>query len=300
MTASGRGVVALASKLARSLAGLIVIVLLGGFAAAALVRYSPGFDVDENAWNTKGGSSAAEASRVRRAQENELLPFYWRYLKAAVKGDFGESESYRVPVAELLQDRAPVTGRLAAWGVAGGILMAALCGWLAVWPRVPVLELVVSGWVALLLAVPPAVLALAFFFREAPIQVAVALAILPRVFGTIRAILRDAHESPALLAARSRGLGTGVLAWRYVLVPMAPRIMALAGVAAMVAFGALVPIEALCDVPGIGQLAWKAALSRDLPLLSALTLIVTFVVASIQAAGELMTPETIHSKEVAE
>ena len=27
---------------------LILVVFVGGFAAAALVRYSPGFDVDEN------------------------------------------------------------------------------------------------------------------------------------------------------------------------------------------------------------------------------------------------------------
>ena len=36
-------------------------------------------------------------------------------------------------------------------------------------------------------------------------------------------------------------------------------------------------MEALCDIPGIGQLAWKAALGRDLWLLVNLTIIVTLV-----------------------
>jgi len=37
------------------------------------------------------------------------------------------------------------------------------------------------------------------------------------------------------------------------------------------------PIEVICDVP-LGQLAWKAALARDLPLLVVLTLLVAIVI----------------------
>jgi len=55
----------------------------------------------------------------------------------------------------------------------------------------------------------------------------------------------------------------------------APQLAGLAGIALVLAFGAIIPIEALCDVPGVGQLAWKAALARDLPLLCALALVIT-------------------------
>ena len=61
----------------------------------------------------------------------------------------------------------------------------------------------VSG---LLLAVPPAVWRLAFFLNRAPLGLAVALAILPRVFGTLRALWNDFYRSGALLAARARGV----------------------------------------------------------------------------------------------
>jgi ABC-type dipeptide/oligopeptide/nickel transport system permease component len=40
-------------------------------------------------------------------------------------------------------------------------------------------------------------------------------------------------------------------------------------------------------VPGIGQLAWKAALARDLPLLSGMALIITLVTACVQTVGDL-------------
>ena len=54
-------------------------------------------------------------------------------------------------------------------------------------------------------------------------------------------------------------------------------LFALLGVSLSTAFTAAIPVEAICDSPGIGQLAWQAALARDLPVLTNLTLIVTAV-----------------------
>jgi peptide/nickel transport system permease protein len=65
---------------------------------------------------------------------------------------------------------------------------------------------------------------------------------------------------------------------------VAPQLLALAGVSVSIAFGAAIPIEALCDLPGIGQLAWKAATARDLPLLVAVTFL---VIAMTQACNAL-------------
>jgi peptide/nickel transport system permease protein len=58
---------------------------------------------------------------------------------------------------------------------------------------------------------------------------------------------------------------------------VSPALFALLGVSLSVAFGAAIPIEALCDSPGVGQLAWQAALNRDLPLIMNLTLLVTLI-----------------------
>jgi peptide/nickel transport system permease protein len=53
--------------------------------------------------------------------------------------------------------------------------------------------------------------------------------------------------------------------------------------------GAAIPIEVICDSPGIGQLAWQAALSRDLPLLVNMTLFVTLVTLAANSAADLTT-----------
>lgn len=277
----------LARRLASSVFSLIFVVLVGGFIASALVRYSPGFEIDENSWNLQFSASTQAAIHARREYENRLPLFYARYLSKALQGDFGESDSFHVPVRDLLRQRAWVTIRLIIWGVGGGMLLGGWLAWLAVWPRRTALEVMAVSVSGLLLALPPAVLALAFFLAEAPLGIAVALAILPRVFGTMRPLWSDLYRSGALLAARARGMEPWVLGWRYVLRPAAGRLIALAGVALVLAFGVLIPIEAICDVPGIGQLTWKAAVSRDLPLLCGLALIITLVVAAVASVGEL-------------
>lgn len=280
----------LARRLTRSLISLILAVLGGGFLSSALVRYSPGFDIDENSWNPQISAATLAAMHARREYENRLPLFYARYLAKALRGDLGESDSFHLPVTELLRQRAGVTAQLMAAGVSGGMLFGGILAWIAVWPRRDVFEVTAVTISGLLLAVPPAVLALAFFLKSAPLGIAVILAILPRVFGTLRALWSDLYNSGALLAARARGMTPWVLAWRYVLRPASSQLVALVGVALVMAFGVLIPIEAICGVPGIGQLTWQAAHSRDLPLLCGLALIITLAVATTAALGDLIEP----------
>jgi peptide/nickel transport system permease protein len=55
--------------------------------------------------------------------------------------------------------------------------------------------------------------------------------------------------------------------------PVLPELLALGGVSVSMAMGAMVPVEALCDSPGVGQLVWQAAMARDLPVLVNVTLL---------------------------
>ncbi len=75
--------------------------------------------------------------------------------------------------------------------------------------------------------------------------------------------------------------------FRHILPVAGPQLLALAGVSVSLAFAAAIPVEALCDLPGIGQLAWKAALGRDVELLVNLTMIVTLVTLLANSASDL-------------
>jgi peptide/nickel transport system permease protein len=59
------------------------------------------------------------------------------------------------------------------------------------------------------------------------------------------------------------------------------------GVSFAISCGAAIPIEALCDSPGLGQLAWQAALSRDLPLIVNVTLVVSLVMLAANSLADL-------------
>jgi peptide/nickel transport system permease protein len=275
-------------RLLSNLFSLIVIVLLGGFAAAALVRYSPGFSSIPEDLDPSISPETLQALHAKYEDNNPLPVFYARYLAGTFKGGFGISTALNQPVADLLRRRAPVTAKLIAMGTAGGLLLGALLAWMAVWTRKAYLETAAFSLSGLLLAVPPAVLALAFFFNQAPLAIALALALFPRLFGTMRTLLDDAWRSPTLLAARARGVGPGVIASRYVLGGAIPQIVALLGVALVLAFGAAIPIEVICGVPGIGALALQAAVGRDMPLLCALALIITFFVMFVHSVGDLL------------
>ena len=55
-----------------------------------------------------------------------------------------------------------------------------------------------------------------------------------------------------------------------------------------IAAGAVIPVEVFCDNPGLGQLAWKAALGRDLPLLVNITLAITLVTLIANRGSDML------------
>lgn len=276
-----------ARKLVAAFARLVAVVILGVVACAALVRYSPGFDSEETDLDARISQSTAAAIRGRNAGEADFLPFLGRYAKAISHGDLGVSRVFNLPVTELLRERAGETAALMASGIALAWVAGLALAFLAAWQRNRALRVSAEAIGGITLAIPPAVVAVAFFAVRAPLSAAMALAILPRIFGTLREILEELWRSPALICARARGVLPLDIALNHVAGPIAPHVGALAGVSLVTAFGAAIPIETLCDIPGIGQLAWRAALGRDLPLLCALAMLVTFTVALAQGASEV-------------
>ena len=47
-------------------------------------------------------------------------------------------------------------------------------------------------------------------------------------------------------------------------------------------------MEALCGLAGVGQLAWQAALARDLPLLVNITVLVTLVTLLANSGADVI------------
>lgn len=269
------------------LAAMAVTLLLGGILAATLARLAPGFDADERLLDPRLSPETLQALRQARAQDSNILLFYGRYLKRALHGDLGRSQTLDRPVTELIAQRLPVTLRLVGAGLLVGWLLALVLALTATLVRAASYDLFATALGGALLCLPSAVLALLFVWVSAPASLAIALVVFPKVFRYARNLLATSYAMPHVLAARARGIGASRLLLWHVLPTAGTQLLALAGVSVSIALGAAIPVEALCSIPGIGQLAWQAALGRDLPLLVALTVMVTLATLIANSGAEL-------------
>jgi len=274
-------------RLLRHLLTLLLTLLLGGLLGATLVRLAPGFGVDEQELNARLSDQSIQAVRQARAGERNVMSFYLHYLAAILRGDFGVSRSFGRPVAELFSERVRVTLCSVGLGLVGGWLSAFALALSGALYRRWAYDLLTSLLTGLLLCLPSAVLALVFLYLGGPSSLAIALVVLPRIFRYSRNLLLQTYCLPHVLTAKAKGLGSvRILLW-HVLPSAAPSLLALVGVSVSMAFGAAIPIEVLSDSPGIGQLAWQAALGRDLPLLVNMTLFVTLVTLTANSLSDL-------------
>jgi len=267
---------------------MLATVLLGGFLSATLVRLAPGFDADEQQLDPHLSTQSLQAIRVARHQDHNVFRFYFSYMKRAAHGELGTSLSLGQPVRTLLHDRAPLTLRLLTMGLGLAWLLTLTLALSAAWLRLSVYDTLTTVLSGMLLCVPAAVLALLSVLWNVPGSLAIALIVFPHTYRYTRNLLVKAYSLPHLVTARAKGLGEARILFWHVLPVVAPQLLAVAGVSVSMAVGAAIPVEALCGLPGIGQLAWQAALARDLPLLVNITVLVTLVTLLANSGADVI------------
>jgi peptide/nickel transport system permease protein len=256
---------------------LLAVMLMASFAGAMLMRIAPGFSSDEQELNQGLSAQSVEAIRRARLSDANIPRFYSQYLASLMRGDFGTSRSLNQPVKELLRERLPVTLANLAFALAVGWLLGLALAVVSQTWNVRGLKFLTNGLSGTFISTPAAALALVFLMLRWPPVVAAALLVFPKIYRYAQNLLQQSSEMPHVLTARAKGAGPWrVLAWHVAPIAL-PQLIALVGVSVSIGIGVLLPIEVVSDVAGIGQLAWHAAQSRDLPLLVNLTMVVTFL-----------------------
>lgn len=275
-------------RLAASIARVLVTMLVAGFLGASLVRFAPGYGFDPNALDSRLSSESRAALQQHQPQTN-VVRFYAIYLRALARGDWGTSISLHQPVRDLVKERLPVTlkgmgiAMVVAWTLA--LVLAGLVESLQWRP----LEMLSTAGNAAVLSAPAAVLALLCLLLQWPAVVAITALVFAYLFSFTLNIFRDHYARPHVLSAVSRGASKARVLFVHVLSSAAPELFALLGLTVATAFAAALPVEVLADVPGIGQLAWQAALARDLSLVVTLTLVVTLLTVTASAAADVLS-----------
>lgn len=253
---------------------ILGLVMIG---TTLLVRFAPGYLSDAREMDARYAAAAKDELSVVASQSRSPLGMVFREFSTWLRGNGGVSRQYGVPVLELLGPRLAVTGGLLlralglSWllAIVGALLSSSRRKTLFLW-QVPS---------TLFLVIPTSAMATICLIAGfgGPVLVMV-LCLAARDFKFLHSTLRNAWIEPHVLHARSQGVSPARILVAHILPAISPQLGALASLSIVTALSALVPIEVIFNVPGVGQLAWNAAINRDLPVLLAATMIMAVAV----------------------
>ena len=296
----------------KKLGMMLLTMLIVSFLAFLAFQVIPG-DPTNTILGTDATPEQVEALRAQLGLDRPFFVRYFDWLFSFVRGDFGTSYSYSMPVSDMLSGKLGVTLLLAALSflltvvvsIPVGILSADRGGWLDK-------ALTVSGQITM--AIPPFFIGilLTYLFGLilhwftpgefiAPsvdfggsvaylIYPAVAIA-LPRIAMTVKmlrsGILGELNRD-YVRTAHSRGNDRGAILYRHVLRnAVVPTVAFLAMTIADIVAGSVV-IEQVFAIPGMGRLLFSSISNRDYPVVQAVIVLMAFWVVLVNFLADLI------------
>jgi ABC-type dipeptide/oligopeptide/nickel transport system permease component len=252
--------------------------------------------------------------RSQLGPDRPVFERYFEWLLAFVKGDFGNSYSYRMSVADMLSDKLPVTVLLTIMSFLITAFISIPLGIITGCVENSFLDQVFLLADQIFMSVPSFFLGviscylfgitLHFFTPGAFIMPsedlvrslnclifpALSLA-LPRIAMTVRMLrgsVRKELTANYIYTARIRGLSYAGIIRRHVLKnAMLPVITFLAVSAAEIMTGTII-IEQVFTIPGIGRLLISSIGSRDFPVVQAIVVLLAAWIVIVNFAADII------------
>lgn len=256
---------------------------------------------------------ALAALREELSLNDPVMLRYVHWVWDALRGDFGISHSFRVPVADLVVERLPLTISLAFSGMLLTIILALALGISAAanhrkagdWGVMFLSQLgiaVPAFWLSILLVLlfavklrwlPPG----GFPGWSEPLAAVRAL-ILPTVALALvqSAVLARVTRSSALevmrldyvRTARAMGFSNQRVLWRHVLPNALIPIVTIVGLQFAALVTGTIVIENVFYLPGLGRLIFQSIANRDLPSVQALIMLFAAIVVTANFIVDLL------------
>ena len=246
---------------------------------------------------------AAETLRQALGLNGPPLERYATWVLGLLRGDFGISYTYKVPVAQLIADRIWISLPLALYSLALSTLIAFPVGILAAVRRNSATDVTIMGATQLGVAVPnfwfAMLLVLLFSITlrwfnaggfagwQDPLMAmksltlpAIALAlpqasILARV---MRSSLLDTLGEDYIRSARAKGLSRWQTLWRHALRNALIPVLTIIGLQFSFLLAGAIIIENVFFLPGLGRLVFQGITSRDLIVVKSVVMLLVFAV----------------------
>ena len=289
----------------RRLFAAVPVVLIVVTITFVLVHAAPGSFADQLD-GPELSPEAREQVRQRWGLDEPLPLQYGRWLAGAATGDLGVSFLYRRPVRSVLAEALPPTILLGSAALLIDLVVGTLLAVVVLWRPDGWVDRLTSALTLTIYGIP------AFWLATVAVLVfssslgwlpashmfspgASQLGALTRTLdllhhlllpacclgliaaaGTarwLRSSLLDARSQPHVIAARARGVSERRVLWVHTVRPAVLPLITQTGLSLPLLVSGAVAIEVVFSWPGMGQLAWRAASARDVPLVLATTLV---------------------------
>jgi peptide/nickel transport system permease protein len=299
----GGAVTSAARSILRALSTILVVVWGAATAGFAALRLIPGDPVDIMLGvQARVSDSVREQIRSDWGMDEPVLVQYFLYMSRLVRADLGQSYQLRSPVIDVMGQQTIPTLQLTALAMVFAVVLALGTALLARGPRatriVSVCELVAVSsptfWIGLVLL---AVFSFQLGWFPVSGTVGFSSIFLPAVTlalpvsGILSQVLRQgldaAENQPFATTARSRGVTRAGLVIRHSLRHAAAGSVTLTGYLAGSLLGGAVLVETVFARPGLGGVAIRAIISRDIPVVLGIIVLAAVVFAVVNLLVDL-------------
>lgn len=299
--------------IARKTVSLILTLFLFSFAAFMAFQIIPGDSVTAML-GTEATPEQIAAMRAELGYDKPLLVQYGRWISGFARGDLGTSLGYRLPVAQIIGDKLPITAALSVLAFLIVIVVSFPLGILYARLLGSPLNSLLVGINQIIMSIPPFFSGIIFTFvfgiglrlftpgnfvtfEENPLGFwtylffpALAIA-LPRCAMTIK-LLRSSILTEMIKdyvrSGTSRGNTKNRLLYVHVLRnALIPVITFLAMTFSNIVAGSII-IEQIFVIPGIGRLLLVSISNRDYPMVLTIVMIIALVVISMNYLADLL------------
>jgi len=242
-------------------------------------------------------ASAEEIAKFRRAMgfDDPLYLQYWRFLRGALRGDFGTSLRHDEPALGLVWQRMPATIELTAVALGVALLLAIPAGIVSAVFRNTALDYVSTVLALVGQAMPTFWLGIMLILvfsvglhllpssgRGGPANLVLPALTLglfttARIMRLTRSGMLEVLGQDYVRTARAKGVGERRVVWKHALKNAGIPIVTIVGLELGTLLGGAVITETIFAWPGVGRLSVQAIYNRDYPVVQA----AVFVLASI-------------------
>jgi peptide/nickel transport system permease protein len=229
------------------------------------------------------------------------LSQYFTFISQVVTGHYPLSIVYDAQPLQIVLQRLPATLVLGGTGLAGGIVVGLLAGFIAAVGRFPKVRWIPVSVLTAFEGIPSfflGVVLIALFAITLPLlplsgdqppvaiilpALVIVLALAAPIARVFRTSLIETRNADHVRLAESKGLSPTWVLLRHVVINSLGPVVNVLGVQAGVVFGGEVVTETVFSWPGVGQLTVSALGNRDYPVvLAAVTVLaVGFVIANL-------------------